>query len=66
MSGQGGNRQVVADEMFPDGPGSFLDFADTDEGVGCLRENNSNCDFLYVHLYFSGILPFMFCYQSLL
>ena len=33
MSGQGGNRQVVADEMFPDGPGSFLDFADTDEGV---------------------------------
>jgi len=28
--GRGG---VVADEMFPDGPGSALDFADQEEGV---------------------------------
>ena len=60
MSGQGGNRQVVADEMFPDGPGSFLDFADTDEGVGCLRENKSNCDlkFFFMSAFVSQDITF--------
>ena len=33
MSGQGG-RHMVADEMFPDGPGA-LDFIDPEDGVRC-------------------------------
>lgn len=32
MSGQGG-RQMVADEMFPDGPGGGLDYVDPEDGV---------------------------------
>ena len=33
MSGQSG-RHLVADEMFPDGPGEALDFVDPEDGVG--------------------------------
>ena len=46
MSGQGG-RHMVADEMFPDGPGGGLDYVDPEDGVSHLPPPLSIYPFLF-------------------